>query len=340
MDLAQIGEFGLIERIRRRAGLSQPSIIMGIGDDTAAVSPSPQYISLVTQDLLIEGIHFDLSYFTPYNLGKKVLSVNLSDIAAMGGIPKYFLVSLGIPKHLSIQFIDDLYQGMMDLATVYDVSLIGGDTSSCRRDLFINVTVIGEVFKEQLILRRGARSGDSIFVTGSLGDSSLGLRILQDHSSRDDRNKYKSSIEKHLSPWPRIREGRLLAERRLASAMIDISDGLLSDLRHICVESRVGAILWLEKIPLSEEYREYFKSFAPQDNNELTRWKLALTGGEDYELIFTVPPKKRPVVEEFIHAGMLNATKIGEISQGKEGIKVTLGGDREIKFPREGYRHF
>lgn len=340
MDLSQIGEFELIERIKRKAGSPRPSIIMGIGDDSAAIVPSPQCISLVTQDLLIEGIHFNLSYFTGYNLGKKALSVNLSDIAAMGGIPKYFLASLAIPKHLSIHFIDEFYQGMMDLAGVFDVSLIGGDTSSCRKELFINITVIGEVPREQLILRNGARPGDYIFVTGSLGDSCMGLKILQDSSFQDDRNKYNYIIERHLSPWPRIREGRFLAERRLASAMIDISDGLLSDLRHICVESGVGATLWLEKIPLSEEYREYFFSHAKSSDHELKEWDPALTGGEDYELIFTVPPQKWPIVEEFIRTGMLNAAKIGEINEAKERIRVILEGDREITFQEEGYRHF
>ena len=326
MKLAELGEFGLIGRIAGRVPAGT-GVSIGIGDDAAAVEPAAGCISLVTTDMLVEGVHFDLSLCDPATLGRKALAVNLSDIAAMGGVPRHFLLSLAIPGHITVEFVDDLIGGMLDMAGRFGVTLIGGDTSSARCGLVISITVIGEQSSSLVTPRSGARPGDLIFVTGTLGNSALGLALLQ-KGKREGK-----AVTSHLDPDPRVREGIKLAEAGIPTAMIDISDGLLADLGHILDLSGVGAHLMLAKLPISEEYRDKTATFASDI------YTLALSGGEDYELLFTVPPAKVPLLHTITGETGTAITGIGEITSAA-GIRIIAPDGTEYTPECRGYNHF
>lgn len=328
-SLQQLGEFGLIREIKRWITPSNPDLIQGIGDDVAVVQFGREYL-LLTTDVLIEDIHFERIWTNPYLLGKKSLAVNLSDIAAMGGIPKYFLISLGVPQTLSFTFISNFYRGLKEEAKKFDVDLIGGDTSLSKK-LMINICLIGQGKREKLIFRKGAEVGDDLYVSGTLGDAALGLKFLKDKRMK---KKPKRLIERHLVPTPRIELGQALAQQRLAHAMIDISDGLLSDTRHLLEESKVGARIWEERLPLSKNYcqwvRQYFKE----------PYQLALRGGEDYELLFTAPKKVRAKISSVSHSLGVPITRIGEIIPEDDGLQL-IQKDGKIEVPaRLGFDHF
>jgi len=318
--------------------LRDPNIAAGIGDDAAVVKPSKRSFSLVTTDILIEDIHFTLEYTDPLRLGKKALSINLSDIAAMGGIPQYFLLSMGLPLNLPFRWLEEFFSGIQQVAERYNLSLIGGDTSLAGK-LSINITLIGRGKAGEVIYRKGAQPGDQIMVTGTLGNAALGLRILKTHKGDSnishawDRDQAEL-IEKHLSPIPRIAEGRLIARNHLASAMIDISDGLMSDLGHILEESHAGAKIWISQLPLSEAYRRKAPHYTSSDID------LAISGGEDYELLLTTPRKKGEKLLTFFHKSGLKITTIGEIVDPRYGLRLFLDDGREYKPREKGYDHF
>lgn len=337
VELKEIGEFGLINWIRGKMPPRDPDITAGIGDDAAVMIPPKGSICLVTTDILIEDIHFRMDYTDPLRLGKKALSINLSDIAAMGGIPQYFLLSLGIPPHISFRWLEEFFNGIQHVADRYDLSLIGGDTSLARK-LTINVTLLGRGKPREIIYRKGANAGDQIMVTGTLGNAGLGLRILKIHKGDlkvSSQNKELTElIEKHLSPTPRITEGRLIAENHLASAMIDISDGLLADLGHILEESHVGARIWISQIPLSEAYRRMAAHYTSNDID------LAISGGEDYELLLTAPSKKGEKLTALFGQSGLQITRIGEIVDHRHGLRLFMEDGREYRPRITGYDHF
>lgn len=325
-DLRKLGEFGLIDRIAQRLAAGQ-GVALGIGDDAAAFAPSTGQLSLITTDMLVEGIHFDLSYSDPQSLGKKALSVNLSDIAAMGGKPRYYLLSLAIPPAISLAFLDDFICGMLSQAEQFGVQLIGGDTCSSAGPLVLTLTVLGEQSPDLLVRRSGAHPGDQICVTGTLGDSALGLRLLQ------LGGRQGNAVARHLDPVPRVREGLALAEATIPSAMIDLSDGLLADLGHILDLSAVGARIAAEALPLSDTFREHFPTITEE------ALSLALAGGEDYELLFTVPPEKIPLVFPLLEKLGTPVAVIGTITAEK--TRVVIGSDgREISLNSKGYDHF
>lgn len=249
---------------------SRADVVQGIGDDVAVVEMGKKFL-LITTDILIEDIHFERSWIDPYRLGEKALAVNLSDIAAMGGIPKYFLVSLGLPKTLPFSFVSLFYRGLKEMARRFQVDLIGGDTSLAQK-IIINICLIGEGKKGDLLFRNGAKVGDDLYVSGTLGDAALGLKILQDKGAK---RKSRGLINKHLSPTPRIELGQTLGRKKIASAMIDVSDGLLSDTLHILEESKVGARIWEDRIPLSTLYRRWGPPYSKDP------YRIALAGGED-----------------------------------------------------------
>ena len=286
MDIKELGESGLIQRIADTYRTSDSSVIAGIGDDAAALKISSHNILLTTSDILIEDVHFNLSFTDSYHLGRKALAVNLSDIAAMGGTARFFVVSLALPAHISVSFVDDLYRGMMELASEFSTILVGGDTNASPQTLMIALTVLGEVHPDHLLMRSGAQAGDSIFVTGTIGDAALGLINLQTDPAATDQSPVNPLVAKHRSPFPRVKEGKILADNHLASSMIDISDGLLTDLKRILTASNKGATVWLDKLPLSNEFKQ---TETPHHCNKID---YALTGGEDYELLFTCPPSK------------------------------------------------
>lgn len=310
-------------------GLSSPEVLRGIGDDVAVIHQGKKAL-LVTTDILIEDIHFERSWIDPYHLGRKALAVNLSDIAAMGGIPKYFLISMGLPKNLSLSFVSLLYRGLKEEAKRFKVDLIGGDTSLSKK-MIINVCLIGEGKSNTLIYRNGAKIGDDLYVSGTLGDSALGLKLLQD---KRIKRKPKRLIEKHLIPRPRIELGQSLAQNHLASSMIDVSDGLLGDALHLLEESRVGARIWKEYIPLSRSYQRWVQTYSEDP------YELALVGGEDYELLFTASPRKRGKILSLSRSLRISISRIGEIVKRTEGFRLIGKADESVPLDQCGFDHF
>lgn len=340
MKLSDLGEFGLIGRVRKLSRGKTSSAQIGIGDDAAAVALSPSHAMLVTSDLLIEDIHFNLSYTDYYSLGWKSAAVNLSDIAAMGGLPRFCLTALGIPRSASADHILDFYRGFNRLLRLHQTELVGGDTCSSKGGLFISVTAIGEARPSRIIARSGARPGDRIFVTGTLGDSAAGLEILQmgnaEFRVRNKKDKTSTAqsatarlVERHLRPVPRVAAGLSIADSGCASAMIDVSDGLSSDLFHICEQSKTGAEILIDRIPLSVSLRRLSERLGKP------ALQYALYGGEDYELLFTVPPRnlrKLPFLK-------LPVTEIGSITAGRTLYMRDVAG-RKQKLKPEGFDHF
>ena len=300
MTLKDLGEFGFIDRIAARSG-SGSGVTLGIGDDAAAVIPTPGLQTLVTTDMLVEGVHFDLAFTGPHDLGGKSLAVNLSDIAAMGGIPRCALLSLAIPASFTLDFLDEFLGGFAARAEQYGVTLIGGDTCSSRSGFVISVTLMGEQQTDRIIRRSGAKPGDRLYVTGTMGDSALGLELLR----RGERSS--GAITRHLDPLPRNEAGSNLAEKGTATAMIDVSDGLVADLGHILKQSGCGATVFLDRLPLSAEYLNRIGSVSAD------RFARALSGGEDYELLFTAPANRQEEIRDLSAALGLPLTDIGEI---------------------------
>lgn len=327
MKLSRLGEFGLIDRIRRRTPLGR-GVRIGIGDDAAWVE-NRSGSSLVTADLLIEGVHFDLRWTSLFDLGYKSLAVNLSDIAAMGGVPAYVVLSLGIPAHFDSEQIDAFYRGIKALATRSGVALIGGDTNVARV-LIVSVCVIGHAPRRP-VRRAGAKIGDDIYVTGTLGDSALGLKLLQRRSAVSKRQSVAQLLARHHRPAPRLAAGALLAEEGLATAMIDISDGLTQDLGHICQASGVGATIWSGSLPLSRMYR----ALAGADET-----RYALSGGEDYELLFCARPRHRGKIQSLAKRVRLRITRIGACGRAEDGLVVIDSSGAPVAVPVKGHDHF
>lgn len=275
-------EFEFIELISKKNPLVSKNIIKGIGDDASVFFMEDDKCCLITTDILVEGVHFKQEYSTPYKLGLKAVAVNVSDMAAMGGIPDHFYVSMAIPKSMQNEYILELYDGIMHAASDFSCSILGGDTTSSPGPLFINITLIGYSKQEDIVFRHTAGQGDIILVTGSLGDSAAGLYLLDCKKTCTKNEDYYSYLtDKHISPIPCIHEGQWLAEKKVSS-MIDISDGLSSDLTHICKQSGVGAVIRKEQIPLSPHLGKMAGDY------QLNSMDLALNGGEDYQLLFTV----------------------------------------------------
>ncbi len=330
MNIEDLGEFGLIDQIRRSFSQRSKRAPIGIGDDAAALSVSPGQVLLATADMLVEGVHFDLSTTDFRSLGWKSAAVNLSDIAAMGGVPRFCLIALAIPRHITVEQISAFYHGCMDLLKKHKVLLVGGDTCSSKRDFVITVTLLGETPKRQVLTRSGARPGDLIFVTGTLGDSAAGLEMLSNGiRERGAARRIQSKlVEKHLRPEPRVQWGRKLAMSGLVSSMIDVSDGLSSDLGHICEESGVGAELYSDRLPLSESLRRAKGLNRPPE-------EYACSGGEDYELLFTAPTEHE---NRIIRLGV-EATVIGAIT-GSKRVRIRFPSGEKRPFEPLGYDHF
>lgn len=325
MRLSELGEFGLIERIRRLTPKGR-GVRVGIGDDAAWLECGNHSL-LITTDLLIEGIHFDLRWMSFYALGYKTLAVNLSDIAAMGGEPAYLTLSLGIPVDLRSRDVEQFYRGVRSLASKSGVALVGGDTSAADR-FFVSAALIGRA-PYRPITRSGAKPGDDLYVTGTLGDSALGLKLLK----RSKGKKYATTflISRHLFPSARLKAGLTLAKEKIARAMIDVSDGLIQDLGHVCKASGVGAVIWQDALPLSSAYRAAAKKPGP---------RAALAGGEDYELLFCVRPRDRTRLDKVKRRLGVCIARIGECVPAREGIRVINSQGQSVPLPLKGYDHF
>lgn len=336
----RLAEFPLIAALAGRFGRTGRSVVCGIGDD-AAVLRHPTGDLLLTTDLLAEGIHFDRATATFEDIGYKAAVANLSDIAAMGGTPRYLLASLAIPAGHREREIRQLYEGMMQAGRRHGVELIGGDTSASQHGLFVNLTITGTVKPGRALTRSGAKVGDLLYVTGTLGDSLAGLQLLTDgrgKTGRSTSNLSKESrrylIGRHLRPTPRLAAGRFLAKHALATSAIDLSDGLSGDLPHICEQSRVGAELDKLTLPLSPACLDYAEAL------RLDPFALALAGGEDYELLFTVTPANRSRVERMAKSVGCRLTRIGRIRPKQQGLTAIEPDGSSRKLTITGYRHF
>ncbi|MEK6324082.1 MAG: thiamine-phosphate kinase [Acidobacteriota bacterium] len=308
-------ESEIISRLRRLAGVGD-EVLVGIGDDAAVIKGLAGRDLIACCDLMIEGVHFRTEWTPPRLLGRKALAVNLSDVAAMGGVPKFAMISIALPRECSSEFIDELFGGLFELAEASGVSIIGGDTSSSRDSLFIDVSVIGECKSGRAVTRRGANIGDTIYVSGSLGASALGLSLLEDGLKLDDLkdrpDARRQAVLKHLSPDPRLKLGQAIGEARLATAMTDISDGLSTDLRHILDESGCGAVIHAAAIPIAECVRSLALTMPVIDP-----LRLALNGGEEYELLFTAQPEDQQRVAGLSTLSGVEITAVGEIVEGR-----------------------
>jgi thiamine-monophosphate kinase len=337
-----IQEFPLIRGLAHRFARHAPGIIQGIGDDAAIVESTTQTWWHVTTDLLAEGIHFNFKSATPESIGYRAAMANLSDLAAMGATPRYLLISLAIPKTLASSHIFKLYSGVMNACRRTRVVLIGGDTSASKAGLFLSITLIGTTPTKQALFRHGAQVDDLIYVTGTLGDSLAGLRLLMPlhRTQRSSKNKIALSalqqrflIDRHLHPTARVAEGQWLNHKRLASSAIDVSDGLSGDLRHLCEASQVGAEVELEKLPISAACQAYGNAAGRSPV------QLALSGGEDYELLFTAAPGSRNKIEQQARARGYHVTCIGTIRPKRFGIQMSSGGQKQPLLVTS-YEHF
>ncbi|MFQ5561665.1 MAG: thiamine-phosphate kinase [Nitrospinota bacterium] len=309
------------------------ALLCGIGDDCAGYSAAEGRMQIVTTDAMIEGVHFSFDYFSLEQLGAKLATINLSDIAAMGGEARYALVSLSCPLEFSFQRLLRIYDGLTGTLKKYGVCIVGGNTSKSLSGVSLHVTLIGDVEQKRALFRSGARPGDSIFVTGTLGDASAGFELLQNGARQGSFANVSRLIEKHLCPTPRILEGKVLSASSLLSSMMDVSDGLSSDLTRICEMSRVGAVINEELLPLSDELIQYAKT------RKRSPSAYALHGGEDYELLFTAPQAQVESLLSLAGKEKIDVTRIGTIStKPKLELMNKFGKPRPLK--PEGHDHF
>ncbi|MBM4274889.1 MAG: thiamine-phosphate kinase [Deltaproteobacteria bacterium] len=331
-ELPLSGETAFIEALAREFGTPPPDVILGIGDDCAALAVDGDRYLLWTVDTMAEGVHFDLSYMSLAQLGWKALAVNVSDIGAMGGEPRYALLSLGWPRNRDRAGALEFAQGLQQAAREFGVAVIGGDTVASPQGVVITLTVTGWVPGSEMVRRSGAQAGDLIYVTGVLGDSAAGLEILKNRVELDSVVK-KPLIQAHLTPRPQVPAGRLLARLGLATAMIDLSDGVATDLFHICRASRVGARVKAASVPVSP----LVKTAASLLNRDPL--DLALKGGEDYQLLFTSPSRKGEALRQaFTQAGLPPPLALGEVTPGDRVLLVTEMGEEDIS--GAGFDHF
>lgn len=333
LKIEEIGEFEFIRSIQDDCQFSRQRLIKGIGDDCAVIGPYQDRVFLISTDLLVEGVHFILEKIRPEHLGEKVVVVNLSDIAAMGGEALHLFVSVAMPPSMRVETMHSIYRGIKAMGKRYGTNILGGDTSASPDRLMISVTVIGQAPEEEVLFRSGARAGDRIYVTGTLGDSAAGLKLIRGELAGP--GPLAGTLrDAHNRPMPLLEAGRIIARSQLASAMIDVSDGLLSDLRHICDASGVGAVLFQSALPLSEELKALGKM------SGLDPFELALSGGEDYQLLITVPHKNVEKFQEIFRDGTpCRVHELGQIT-GEEGIKIISPNGIKEEVKVLGFDHF
>ncbi len=338
--LSGLGEFNLIDRMRARLdqSVSDSRVICGIGDDAALFSASEGLLQVITTDALMDGVHFDRTFVPMSYLGAKAISVNVSDIAAMNARPRVATVTLGLPHNMSVEMLESLYDGMETACARYGVQLVGGDTTSAHA-LYLSIAMTGEVAPERVVFRRGATIGDALCVTGDLGGAFAGLKILLDQrreleelgaAYEPDLGAYRYVIDRQLTPTARLDFVDRIAELGMKpSSMIDISDGLASEIHHICQQSDVGATVYLAALPFDPETR----AVADQLLDEVDSY--AFFGGEDYELLFTISPEE---ARELEREGLCSV--IGTIEESASGINAYSSEEGRIPLGAEGFDHF
>ena len=335
-------EFDFIASLRQRvtsSTLKSESLIAGIGDDAAVFRSSAGKETVISADLLVEDIDFRRTTTPPYLLGHKALAVSLSDIAAMGARPMWSLISIGMPEDVwQTEFVNHFYDGLLGLANHYGVHLIGGDTSRTNETIVIDSVAAGECAAGSSVLRSGAKPGDQIFVTGSLGAAAAGLRLIErgahlaeQNLADEDSQKLDHVLIRQLRPEPRVGWGIVLGEERLATAMIDLSDGLSSDLNHLCAASQAGAVIDSALLPIDNRVVELCGRRA------LDPLQLALHGGEDFELLFTVKPADVARLPRRVDG--VEVKRIGEVTKAIDGVKISEG-SRIWDLKPGGWKHF
>ena len=336
-EISSIGEFGLFDRISQHFSSKQKSTKVGIGDDAAVIAVGDQY-QLITTDMLTEGIHFDLTYCPLQHLGYKAVAVNVSDIAAMNGVPRQIIVSMGLSNRFSVEAVDVLYEGIRIACDDYEVDLVGGDTTSSRSGLILSVTAIGNVAPEALALRSTAKKGDIVCVTGDLGAAYLGLQVLEREKQEFMENpkmqpkleNYDYMVKRQLKPGARTDIIHELKELGIVpTSMIDISDGLASEIMHICTKSGVGMNIYEDKIPIDQRAYDTALEF------KIDPITCALNGGEDYELLFTIRQEDFEKLEKHpdIHF-------IGYVQEEGKGINLITKGSQVVPIQAQGWTHF
>ena len=333
-SLAELGEFGLIKHITKYFKVANASTVKAIGDDAAVLDASEKQ-TLVSTDLLIEGVHFDLSYMPLKHLGYKAVMVNLSDVFAMNGTAAQITVSIAVSNRFPLEAIEELYAGIQLACETYKVDLIGGDTTSSNKGILISVTAIGKANKEEVVYRDGAKETDLIVVTGDLGAAYLGLQVLErekqvfkvDPKNQPDLDNYTYLIERQLKPEARKDIVGLLKELDVKpTSMIDVSDGLSSELFHICTQSKVGCKVYEEKLPLDPQVISACEEF------ELDSTMVALSGGEDYELLFTISIADFDKIK-----GNPNFSIIGHVTSENQGLNLVTRANQEIELKAQGW---
>lgn len=334
-NISEIGEFGLIERIKKIVPkATEDNILLGIGDDTAIIKITAEKWLLATCDIQIEDTHFRLRHGSPYQIGRRAMTVNLSDIASMGGKPAYALVSAGLPPNLEVKGFDDLFKGMSDALAEHSAFIIGGNLAHTSDKIIIDVFLLGEISPNQILLRSGAKPGDRIFVTGTLGASAAGFYVLENYQ-KDYPQKFAHLVHSHLDPVARIEAGMAIAKSDYATSMIDISDGLAGDLKHICDDSNVGAEIVEKNIPLPEAIDEL------ADTISKSKVDLALHGGEDYELLFTMQSNTpSSLIEKIAAEAKVKITEVGRIISKEEGYNIITAENQQLPLHPKGWDHF
>jgi thiamine-monophosphate kinase len=330
MRLRDIGEFGFIDRIKHGCLFRDRNVFKGIGDDCAVFRTSAEQLTLFTTDMLVENVHFMRRAIPAFRLGRKSLAVNISDIAAMGGIPGEALISIAIPETIDVDYLDAFYDGMKSMAREFDVNLLGGDTTASPEHLVINIAVVGEAPEAEILYRSGARVGDVVFLTGTVGSSAAGLDIILSKRSFPAQDEL---LDAHCDPRPHVKAGRIIAGLKVANSLIDVSDGVAADLGHICAESKVGAIIDEEAVPTTTVFREYCRQF------NLDSRHLSLHVGEDYVLLGTVPEESAETLGEALRSKGCEFFPIGKtVAGGGLRLRDRAGNLKEIS--SSGWDHF
>jgi thiamine-monophosphate kinase len=324
--VSSIGERALIQRITARLA-TPPWVVIGPGDDAAVIEPERGALEVLTTDALVEGVHFDCRFVPPDAIGHRALAVNVSDLAAMGAEPRAALVSLALPDTLDVSVMDGIIDGMLAVAGAHRMAIIGGNITRSPGPLMIDVTAIGSVKPRRALTRAGARAGDEVYVTGTIGDALVGLQSLQ-----QGEIGYAMCQERYLRPEPRVRVGLLLGRNRAASACMDLSDGLADAVRQVAEASAVGMTIDASALPMSAEARRWHE----QRGSDPVA--AAVSGGDDYELLFTVRPSSKGRLRgvlKSVHG--VPMTRIGLVTRERRVVLRTPQGDRELP---EGFEHF
>ncbi|MEZ4778269.1 MAG: thiamine-phosphate kinase [Flavobacteriaceae bacterium] len=333
--VSELGEFGLIEHLTKGIKLTQKSTIKGIGDDAAVISTTGNFQKVITTDMLVEGVHFDLGYMPLKHLGYKAVIVNLSDIYAMNATPQQITVSIAISNRFPVEALEELYEGIKTACNLYQVDLVGGDTTSSISGLIISIMAIGEGLENNIVFRDGARENDLLVLTGDIGAAYLGLQVLErekqvfkaNPNSQPDLEPYTYLVERQLKPEARKDIINLLKDLGVVpTAMIDISDGLSSEILHICKSSNVGCNVFEDKIPLDPQVISTCEEF------NIDSTTIALSGGEDYELLFTIKMEDFPKIK-----ANPNLTVIGHITAEKEGVHLISRANTKIPMVARGW---